>query len=70
MKKTILTEEENIQLGKKESLVPRERWAIIETTEPLFTYCKAYGLPAAKDERLERLEAAFIRYILESKGVK
>jgi hypothetical protein len=62
-----LTQDQRVQLGKREALSIKEKWVVDEAIETLFTYCNAYGVHAAKDDRIAVVEAALIQYIIESR---
>ena len=54
-------------LEQTESLTPYERQLIAIAIGDMFFWANNRGHPLAKDDRLAALEAAFIRYMLESR---
>lgn len=65
-----LTQQDSEWFAKREELSPNETEVVDQMFEEIYAYAKVYGVKAAKDDRCASLEAALVRFIIESREGK
>jgi hypothetical protein len=63
-----LSAEARYYIGKRETLSVSETDIVDEAFRTLYRECRYLGIPAATDDRAAELEAAMIKFILDSRG--
>jgi hypothetical protein len=62
-----LSTEARTYMAKRDELSDGEKYVINSLFDELYARAKALGLPAAKDDRAAELEAALIRFLIDSR---
>lgn len=62
-----LTREESALLDQRDELTTDERVVVDETMDEAAAWGKARNVPLANDDRAAKLEAALIKYIIDSR---